>query len=498
MNRRLESPLNMYAPKAYFRFIASLLLSPLLVFMVLSCVEDAPELTSNNPNTPNTPTPPVFDSDPIGGKPEGTPAFPGAEGFGSTTIGGRGGVVLAVTNLNDSGPGSFRQAAEASGPRIVIFRTGGIIKLQRSIEIVDPYITIAGQTAPGDGIMFQDADIRIKTHDVILRGIRVRVGDVNQAEDWDGIVLHTPNGQEVYNVVVDHCSISWAIDENISSFGLGARVRDCTFSYNIISEGLEDSHHRDGPHSKGMLLTKNNLRTVSVHHNLFAHNVGRNPKVAQNVTAEIINNVIYNFVAATRLDPAAKANAIGNVYISGPNTPPTIMGDLNKGIMLGPREGFAEMLLYVMQNIGPGRESNSGDDWLAVGGGSESIHRSLEPVPDFFPSEINHHPVEETLEVVLQQAGAIAPYRDPVDLRVVENVRQGTGSVINSQNDVGGWPVMEEGTAPLDSDGDGMPDDWEAENGLDANNPADGNQIVAENDDYTNIEKYINSFFLIE
>ncbi len=477
----------------------TLIFGLLFTVMLISCENsDEPDLTQGpGPNPPNPPDPPDpidFGPDPTGGKPEGLPAFPGAEGFGSTTIGGRGGAVVEVTNLNDSGPGSFREAVETAGPRIVIFRTGGTIQLRSKITITEPFITIAGQTAPGDGITFRDADIRISTHDVILRGIRVRVGDVNQTEDWDGIVLHTPFNVEVYNVIVDHCSVSWAIDENISTFGLGARVRDCTFSYNISSEGLEDSHHRDGPHSKGMLLTKNNCRTVSVHHNLFAHNVGRNPKVALDVTAEVINNVVYNFGAATRLDPGSSANAIGNVYIPGPNTSPTVMGETNKGIMLGPVAGFPEMLLYVSENIGPGREINEGDDWLAVGGGSESLHRSTEPVPTFLPSEISHHSVDETLDVVLDNVGATAPHRDPVDLRLIQEVRSGTGRVINSQEDVGGWPFMDSGTAPTDTDGDGMPDEWEVEQGLDINDPSDGNLDSNENG-YSNIEEYLNSFF---
>lgn len=472
----------------------SFLFCSIILTLFLGCEDEELSTTPPSPNVPNVPNVPNNTAEGIIGT---FPSFPRAEGFGSLTAGGRGGIVIAVTNLNDSGPGSFRHAIETKGPRIIVFHTGGTIRLTESIEILEPFVTIAGQTAPGDGIMFRDADIRIKTHDVVLRGIRIRVGDVNRADDWDGIVLHTPPNQAVYNVIVDHCSVSWAIDENFSTFGLGDEIRDCTFSYNISSEGLEDSHHKDGPHSKGMLLTKNNLSTVSVHHNLFIHNVGRNPKVALDATAEVINNVVYNFGVATRLDPGAKVNAIGNYYIPGPNTSPRFQGQMNKGIMLGPMTGFPEMLLYVKNNIGPGRESDEDDDWLAVGGGDENIHRSLDPVPDFTASGITPHVASDALELVLDHAGAIAPHRDPVDLRLVEDVRSGTGTIINSQEDVGGWPVLDVGEPPTDTDLDGMPDNWETQLGLDPNDASDGN-ADRDDDGYTNIEEYINSFLIIE
>ena len=227
------------------------------------------------------------------------PAFPGAEGFGSFTPGGRGGKIIEVTNLNPTGKGSFRSACEASGPRIIIFRTGGTISLIKNIRIKNPYVTIAGQTAPGDGICIKGAAIIIETHDVILRGLRIRIGDDISGpnpENRDGIGIENKNNPP-YNIIIDHCSISWAVDENVSVW---YATHDITFQWCIISEALNKSIHPKGSHSMGMLFgapegSVNRPKNISIHHNLFAHNQDRNPKIAGANFCEIINNVIYNF-----------------------------------------------------------------------------------------------------------------------------------------------------------------------------------------------------------
>ena len=461
--------------------IALLILSTALIF---SCTNQE-ELPTGGTPIPGDPGDGIVNA--------GIPAFPGAEGFGSETAGGRGGQILEVTNLNDSGPGSFRQLVNVPGPRIIVFKVGGIIKLSKAVEITEPFVTVAGQTAPGDGIMFRDAAFKIQAPEVIVRGIRMRVGDVNKDKDWDGIEVQS-KGKEVYNVVVDHCSVSWAIDENFGSIGLMYGLRDITYSYNIISEALHNSHHKDGAHSKGMLLTKNNMSRVSVHHNLFAHNDDRNPKVGLNLTAEVVNNVVYNFASGTRLDPGAHANVISNYYITGEHTPDFQLNMPTRGISIGVRATEAPILGYVKDNIGPGRLTNTGDDWLAVNGDDAQAHRSLTPVADFEQSGITTVPVEQVIDYVLENAGATAPHRDPVDLRVINDVRNGTGSVIDSQSEVGGWPVMNSGTAPTDTDKDGMPDFWESEAGHNPNDASDGRQDT-DGDGYTNVEEYLNSFF---
>ena len=182
------------------------------------------------------------------------PAFPGAQGFGSTTKGGRDGKLFFVTNLNSDGPGSFREACEAKGPRIVIFRVGGTITIEKSISIQNPYITIAGQSAPGDGICIRGAAIKITTHDVIVRGLRIRIGDGPgpAPDNRDGLSIAN-NSKQPYNIIIDHCSISWAIDEN---FQLWYPCNSITIQWCIISEGLHNSLHPKRPHSSGLIIDK--------------------------------------------------------------------------------------------------------------------------------------------------------------------------------------------------------------------------------------------------
>lgn len=400
------------------------------------------------------------------------PAFPGAQGFGSTTPGGRGGVVYEVTNLNDSGSGSLRAACQASGARIVVFRVGGTIDLQSAITIDNPFITIAGQTAPGGGICLKGNELVVKTHDVIIRGLRIRVGGNG---GLDGLRLSGNDGQ-IRDIIVDHCSVSWAGDENLSTF---LDVTDATFSWNIISEALNPTAQ-----SFGLLLGKNGAANISVHHNLFIHNRARQPKVANANSAEVINNVIYDYEnkGTAVAGGGARANIIGNQYIPGPGTFAN-----KKGINLEVNTGTATV--YVKDNLGPGRETNSGDDWLVVAGSEQ--YRSMTPA--LTPSGISADPVEHLFQLLLDNAGAIAPQRDPVDNRVVQDVRDGTGHLIDSEIDVGGWPQLDAGTPAPDTDHDGMPNDWEIAFGLDPNDPADQNQD-RDSDGYTNVEEYINGF----
>lgn len=202
-------------------------------------------------------------------------AFPSAEGFGARTVGGRGGRVIEVTNLNDSGPGSFREAVAAKGPRTVVFRTGGTITLLSSITVINPYLTIAGQTAPGAGITLKNhptnerSPLSIRTHDVIVRYIRSRPGPAaTPTSTLDGIQTVGPdrlNGTtvgptNVYNIIIDHCSVSWAVDENLQVSG----TRDTTIQWNIIAEGLYKSVHPKGPHSRGLLIRQNSQRVTPI------------------------------------------------------------------------------------------------------------------------------------------------------------------------------------------------------------------------------------------
>lgn len=399
------------------------------------------------------------------------PAFPGAEGFGASALGGRGGTVIKVTNLNNSGSGSLREAVSASGPRIVVFETGGIINLTSDLTITNPYLTIAGQTAPGDGICVSGRQISIQADHVVMRGMRIRLGDGTSGSDALQI-----NGYQstIENVIIDHCSISWATDENTSTF---ENLEDITFSWNIISEGINANYH-----SMGMLIGPYGAKRISMHHNLFAHNRERQPYVKHETETEIVNNVVYNWQnKATDINGTAKTNVVGNYYKPGLN-----WNGSRKGIYFPHSDAVA----YVLSNIGPGRPTNTGNEWDACDG-SES-NRSLVPVVS--SNSITIDSPTDAYALVLDHAGATIPQRDPVDLRVVQDVIDGTGTVINSQNDVGGFPVYNQGTPPLDTDGDGMPNDWEISHGLDPNDPADANED-RDGDGYTNIEEYINGFF---
>ena len=257
-------------------------------------------------------------------------AFPGAEGFGTQTIGGRGGQLIEVTNLNDSGPGSFRAAVETTGPRIVVFTTGGTIELSTPVEIYDPFITIAGQTAPGDGISLKGEGLYIHTHDVIVRGLRIRIGDLGTpTNSRDGINISTTGATtDIYNVVLDHVSVAWAIDENIATWESSSNsfdIYDVTIQWTITSEALHDSIHIDegetepAPHSMGLLLGRDSER-ISVHHNLLSNNNGRNPRLDGITEGEVINNLIYGWGqdAPTRNaeDPAI-FHVLNNFYHSG-------------------------------------------------------------------------------------------------------------------------------------------------------------------------------------
>jgi len=409
------------------------------------------------------------------------PAFPGAEGFGANTVGGRGGTIIKVTNLNNSGSGSLREAINASGPRIVVFETGGIINLTSDLNITNPYLTIAGQTAPGDGICVKGGTLVIAADNVIIRGLRIRPGDQTDS-DVDAIRIAANTSETTNNIIIDHCSLSWARDENFSTW---RKVEDATIQWCIIAEALQS-----GGGSFGMLFGSDQgpAKRISVHHNLFAHIRERLPQVQAEAEVEFINNLVYGWEwKATHIRTDGIMNIIANQYKHGPATY-VLPGAKLHGVLLYSSE--SGMSVYVKDNIGYGRPTNTGDDWLIVDGDEQ--WRSLSPA---FPlSAVTANNVEDVYDLVLDNAGAIIPNGDSVDNRIVQDVRDSTGSLIASQDEVGGWPNYASGVPPIDTDNDGMPNDWEISHGLNPNDPADANED-RDGDGYTNIEEYINSFF---
>ncbi len=438
------------------------------------------------------------------------PAFPGAEGFGADSVGGRGGRVIKVTNLNDSGPWSLREAVEADGPRIVVFEVSGIIDLDSDLVISNPYITIAGQTSPG-GILVTGRPTIINTHDVIIQHMRFRVGshDVADAETHDtmGIVGNTdgyyPN--DAYNIIIDHCSFSWGIDE-VLSISLGAH--DITIQWSIISEGLDKAGHPKGRHSKGLLvntkvLSKGSPSTrVSIHHNYLAHNADRNPLISGNNEgfADVVNNVVYNFGGSLTMATQQNggANWIHNYVRRGPDsngfTDPsthTVYEAIHYPQGLSPKP-----LIYVEGNIGVNRQDQTADEW-SVG---EEYRTTLldegfrKSTPWSAPEVTKHVMSDNIAGCILSAVGATAPVRDSVDTRVIDDFSKKTGAIrdnVTSPYDNNtDFPTFDKSLSPPeDNDNDGMADSWEVEKGLDPT--VDDSSQDMDGDGYTNIEEYL-------
>lgn len=447
--------------------------------------------------------------------PDGIPAFPGAWGGGMFTTGGRGGNVIAVTSLDDSGPGTLRAALEAPGPRIVVFRVAGIIRLKSDLEINHPDITIAGQSAPGDGICIADGSLNINTHNVIIRHLRVRRGLTSGGQGSDNI-----GGYPRHHVIIDHCSASWGRDENLSLYRtmedgkdpvtgepvrIKTPVRNLTIQYCISSEGMKPGHEFGGTWG-GIDAT--------FHHNLFACNTGRNPSIGMSGEFDYRNNVIFNWRHRSMDggDETSLVNVINNYYKAGPATLPDMRSTIArmeqrdmhspKGRAkdvpwyraTGPRPGK----WYVAGNIVEGDADVTADNWkgmkLQSGPGTMEMARVNSPFEGW---PVNQQPALHAYREVLAKSGATLPQRDPVDERVVEMVRTGkvtTGhGIIADPRQVGGYPeyTYSADELPADGDGDGMPDDWERKFQLDAGS-ADDHREDTDGDGYTNIEEYLN------
>jgi len=410
------------------------------------------------------------------------PAFPGAEGFGATTPGGRGGKVLFVTNLNDDGPGSFRVACEAEGARTVIFRIAGTITLAKKLIIKNPYITIAGQTVPGDGICLRNFTFVIATHDVIVRYLRSRLGDVTAQED-DSITL----ASGAQNVILDHCSATWSIDEALS---LAGNVSNVTVQWCLIAEGLNHSKHSKGPHGYGSLSRANG--PVTWHHNLWAHNNSRNPRLGDNYGRppypifDVRNNVIYDYgeIASGLTQGVLKVNYVGNYIKPGPSSKTTTP------IHVG---GPSDLNFYIKENVFEGNAALTADNSQFFDPVMIDGKRQVQTVAQAFAvSLVKTTGAQVAYQAVLETVGASLPRRDSVDARIIDEVRQRKGSIIDSQQQVGGWPELKSAAPPKDSDNDGMPDDWERRHGLNPHDPSDGSGD-RDQDGYSNLEEFLNS-----
>lgn len=424
-----------------------------------------------------------------------TLAFPGAQGFGAYSRGGRGGDVYAVKNLNDSGVGSLRQGIEtAKGPRTIIFSVSGIIRLKSELSVNHDNITIAGQTAPGDGICLRDAPLIIEADHIIVRYIRSRLGDKSGKES-DAISIAAG-----HNIIMDHCSASWSVDECFScSSGHKGQIDSITVQWSIISEALNKSIHSKGAHGYGALIRGGYGAKYTYNHNLFAHNFSRNPRPGNydynnyridpdGLLFDFRNNVLYNWGGnrpGYDADTASvcRYNYVGNYGKPGPNSA---------------KSGFAynasskHFRAYFSGNYFYGRIP--ADQWSLVNFGTRwnkaeiAAYKMTVPFP---AGPMITESAADAYKNVLAQAGA-SIVRDAVDARVTKEVKDGTGSIINHEDEVGSWPVYKTYNVLKDTDMDGMPDNWEVKNHLNPNDPDDRNKD-RNGDGYTNLEEYLNS-----
>jgi rhamnogalacturonyl hydrolase YesR/pectate lyase len=393
--------------------------------------------------------------------PELPRAFPGAEGFGALAVGGRRGDVYHVTNLSDVGPGSLRYGVQtACGPRTIVFDLSGTIFLRSVLTIDRPFLTLAGQTAPGDGVTVAGFATSISgTHDVVVRYMRFRAGDVN-CPSFQGDAL---NVFESRDVIIDHVSASWSVDETLSV----TRSDRVTVQWSIIAESLNESCHAKGHHGYGSLLRWGN-GGVTIHHTLYAHHESRNPRLGDDLGLDFVNNVVYDWGSeAGYSGPASEGsprlNYVANTLVAGPATRAERRGLAFTG-------GSDRTEIYQQGNridaAARGAHATASGDW-GVFAGAYRVSPQRFPFP-----EVATDDAETAYNRVLSDSGA-SLVRDTADLSILRSVADKTGRLIDSQEQVGGWPRLRPGTPPADSDRDGMPDAWEAAHGLNARDPAD-------------------------
>lgn len=457
------------------------------------------------------------------------PAFPGAEGGGMYSFGGRGGKIFVVTSLQDSGPGTLREALESGGPRIIVFNVAGIIRLKSRIRVRAPYVTLAGSTAPGDGVCVAGDTVELETHDVIIRHMRFRRG-----ETWVGDRNDSLGGNPIGNIMIDHVSASWGLDENMSMYRhmyqppsggpeLKLPTVNITIQNSIFSEGLNTYHHAFGSTIGGLNST--------FHRNLWANNTGRNPSVGMYGDFTFVNNVLFNWVHRTidGGDHRSFFNIINNYLKPGPATP---VGRPISWRLLKPESERSKTVFdhfgkaFVSGNVVEGNARVTRDNW--DGGVQPESRADIATVlpairqDNPFPhARLTILPAREAYETVLKSAGATLPKRDAVDLRIIQDVRSGKVSsgpfkgsreaykavrysdnsideivrlvdlgIITDPSQVGGYPAYK-GAPYADADGDGLPDDWEIRHQLNPRDPADAS-IDSDNDGYSNIEEFIN------
>lgn len=414
-------------------------------------------------------------------------AFPGAEGYGSQAVGGRGGRIIYVTTLADSGPGSLRSALEATGPRTVLFQVAGTITLNNDISITQPFVTVAGQSAVGQGVQIKGAMLKIRTHDVVLRHLKIRPGDQsNQSsnDERDAVSLSGTGGDEVYNVVIDHSSMVWGPD--IGGAAILTNAHDVTIQNSILGEGLYLSNHSEGTadqngHSLGLNITQLDTsaypRRITLHHNLLTTSDHRMPQIMGGELIDMVNNVVYNWGTAAAHGNPRSLNMINNMFIRGPMTK-TLLAWKSRTNPENPSPRAGSV--FEQGNVAEGFNTLRGDP--------QSMYTGTRFAPYSMRAQQS---AQEAYSQVVQGAGATWPVRDSVDQRIIANLTQRTGRFLNNSDLV--WPSLASGPAPVDADLDGMADAWELQQfstvtrGLPSSSRDDFDQ-----DGYTDVEEYLN------
>lgn len=404
-------------------------------------------------------------------------AFPGAEGAGANAKGGRGGDVYHVTNLNDSGAGSLRFGiSSATGPRTIVFDVAGTIQLATRLNINKNFLTIAGQTAPGDGVTVAGHSAVVSGNNVVIRYMRFRMGDLNCPAVQDDALWV----DKTSDVILDHVSASWSVDETLSV----TESNRVTVQWSYITESMKQSCHEKGAHGYGSLI-RYGTGQVTYHHNLYAHHDSRNPRVGDNIGLDFVNNVIYDWGGESSYSGPAdegspRVNYVGNYLVAGPMTASSKLRAFSSG--------GATTQIYQSNNLLDGDKDGVRDgvnnEWSMFIGS----YTKREPARFEF-AQVGTHDAATAYELVLKTAGNSLK-RDSVDERVSGEVRSETGRHINSQSEVGGYPFLNPGPAPTDTDNDGIPDEWETSHGLNPTDNADGRATAA--GAYTNLELYLN------
>jgi len=435
-------------------------------------------------------------------------AFPTAEGFGANARGGRGGRVIEVTTLEDSGEGSLRAAMEADGPRIVVFRVSGTITLKNAIRVHTPYLTVAGQTSPGgvqirgDGNPESDWGVWFVNgaHDIVVRHLRVRMGGNLKHDAGNNLLCYGTAEPGVHDVVFDHCSISWGSDTQLDWYG--SFLDRATFQWCLIGECFM------GQHIGGNRAPKN----ITLHHNLYANLGSRTPLMQHADVFDFANNVIYNWngnnasvFGQFALNSSAFGNVVSNLWLAGPESayPYLNVGNGGPTRIDGKAAEAGGTKIFLAGNWGPRSPTGSSNDWVGHGvntwdyyelnhdGSTHVVDQAQYDAKRPFPvPPVKLDPVSRLLAKVLAGVGACKPVRDAIDQRIIKSLRDKTGS--SRVSTIGPWPDPAVGapSPSVDSDHDGVPDAWEKAHGLNPNNPRDGAAIATNG--YMNLEDYLN------